>query len=104
MTAVTSTNVAKIFGLYPKKGTIEIGSDADLVILDPKIKKKITIEDCPYKIDWTPFEGIELQGSPVITISKGKIVAENGKFVGKIGAGEFVKGKISEEILKRPVA
>jgi dihydropyrimidinase len=104
MAAVTSTNVAKIFGLYPKKGAIEIGSDADLVILDPKIKKKITIDDCPYKIDWTPFEGIELQGSPVMTISKGKVVAENGKFVGKVGEGEFVKGKISEEILKRPVA
>jgi len=104
MAAVTSTNVAKIFGLYPKKGAIQVGSDADLVIIDPKAEKKITIDDCPYKIDWSPFDGMKLQGSPVMTISKGKVVAENGKFVGKAGAGEFVKAKISEEILKRPAA
>jgi len=104
MAAVSSTNVAKIFGLYPKKGAIEIGSDADLVIMDPKAEKKITIDNCPYKIDWSPFEGMKLKGSPMMTISKGKVVVENGKFVGKVGAGEFVKGKISEEILKRPAA
>jgi dihydropyrimidinase len=104
MVAVTSTNVAKIFGLYPKKGAIQIGSDADLVILDPKAEKRITIDNCPYKIDWSPFDGMKLKGSPVTTISKGKVVAENGEFVGKTGEGEFVKGNISDEILERPAA
>ncbi|MEM3018577.1 MAG: dihydropyrimidinase [Candidatus Bathyarchaeia archaeon] len=104
MAAVASTNVAKIFGLYPKKGAIQVGSDADLVIIDPEAEKKITIDGCPHKIDWSPFEGMKLQGGPVMTISKGRVVAENGKFVGKVGAGEFVKAKISEEILRRPAA
>ncbi len=102
MVAVCSTNVAKIFGLYPKKGAIEIGSDADLVILDPKADRKITIDNCPYKTDWSPFDGMKLKGGPVMTISKGKVVAEDGEFVGKTGEGSFVKRKISEEILKGP--
>jgi len=102
MVAVTSTNAAKIFGLYPKKGTIEIGSDADLAILDPKTDMKLSIENSPYKMDWSPYEGMQLHGSPVMTISKGKVIVENEEFTGKAGEGSFVKRKISEEILTSP--
>ncbi|MFX0209827.1 MAG: amidohydrolase family protein, partial [Candidatus Hodarchaeota archaeon] len=102
LAAVTSTNVAKIFGMYPKKGTISIGSDADLVILDPKLEKTITVEDSIYGIDWYPYEGTNVKGNPIITISKGKVVYEDNVFTGKAGDGEFLKRQISSKILSKP--
>ena len=102
LASVTSTNVAKIFGMYPKKGTISIGSDADLVILDPKLEKTISVEDSIYGIDWYPYEGMKVKGNPIITISKGKVVYEDNEFTGKAGDGEFLKRQISSEILTKP--
>ncbi|MFQ5821008.1 MAG: dihydropyrimidinase [Candidatus Heimdallarchaeota archaeon] len=104
LAAVTSTNVAKIFGVYPKKGAINIGSDADLVILDPKLEKTISVADSIYGIDWYPYEGMKVKGNPVITISKGKVVYEDNEFTGKAGDGEFLKRNISSEMLSKPSA
>lgn len=87
---VTATNVAKIFGLYPKKGTIAVGSDADLVIFDPNKEVKITKEILHENVDYTPYEGFEIKGYPVMTLLRGKVVAENGNFVGK-EKGQFIK-------------
>lgn len=88
---LVSTNPAKIFGMYPKKGAIQIGSDADLVVIDPKLKKIITAKELQENVDYTPFEGIEIVGCPVMTISQGEVIVENNKFVGEKGRGKFIK-------------
>lgn len=100
LSEVYSTNAAKIYGLYPKKGIISIGSDADLVVLDPKREKTITMEDSVDNVDWNPFEGMKVKGWPTITISKGKVLWEDGNFEGKAGDGEFLKRKLSPELFK----
>lgn len=77
--------------MYPKKGAIQIGSDADLVVIDPKLKKIITAKELHENVDYTPFEGIEIVGCPVMTISQGEVIVENNKFVGEKGRGKFIK-------------
>ena len=91
LVSLVSTNPAKLFGMYPKKGTIAIGSDADLVVFDPDKKVTLKAENLQTNCDWSPFEGWNLVGYPAVTISKGKVVAEDGKFVGEIGHGSFLK-------------
>lgn len=88
---LTSTNPAKIFGMYPQKGTIAVGSDADIVIFDPEKEVTVTKSILHENVDYTPFEGFKLKGYPVMTLCRGEIVAENGNFVGKEGAGQFIK-------------
>jgi dihydropyrimidinase len=88
---ITSTNPAKLFGLYPKKGTIAIGTDADLVVFDPEKKGTITWKGMQTNCDWSPFEGFALEGSPALTLSRGKVVAKEGTFVGDVGYGTFVR-------------
>lgn len=100
---ITSTNAAKIFGLYPKKGVLYVGSDADVVILDPKLEKNITTEESTYGMDWYPYEGMRVKGYPVATISKGKIIYEEGEFMGKAGDGEFLKRSLNPDLFKRPI-
>lgn len=87
---ITSTNPAKIFGMYPQKGTITIGADADIVIFDPKLKKTISRKMLHENVDYTAYEGFEVTGYPVMTLSRGKVVAKDGKFVGEVGAGKFI--------------
>lgn len=89
--SLTSTNPAKLFGMYPQKGTIAVGSDADLVIFDPEKKVTLKAQNLQTNCDWSPFEGWKLVGYPSITISRGKVVAEDGKFVGDVGYGKFLK-------------
>ncbi|MCL0077203.1 dihydropyrimidinase [Dehalococcoidia bacterium] len=96
---VVSTNAAKIFGFYPKKGVIAPGSDADIVIIDPNKKHSLNTADLHMGTDLSVFEGKEVTGWPVMTILRGKVIVENEKFVGKLGAGEFVKGKIEDPII-----
>lgn len=91
--SLVSTNPAKLFGLYPQKGTIAKGSDADIVIFDPKKKRTIDYKAMATKCDWSPFQGMKLTGYPVLTISHGEIVAKDGKFTGKTGRGKFLKRK-----------
>lgn len=88
---ITSTNAAKIFGMYPKKGTIAVGSDADIVIFNPDIEKTVTKEILHENVDYTPYEGMKLKGYPEITISRGKVIVENGQFIGEKGCGKFIK-------------
>ncbi len=90
---ITSTNPAKIFGMYSQKGTIAIGSDADLVIFDPKLKKTISQKMLHENVDYTAYEGFEVMGYPVVTLSRGKVVAKEGEFVGTVGAGKFIARK-----------
>ncbi len=86
-----STQPAKLFGLYPKKGSLEIGADADLIIFDPTLKRLISPEILHYNIDWNPFEGIKVVGWPIVTILRGKILVENGEFIGPSNYGQFQK-------------
>ncbi|AVP54314.1 dihydropyrimidinase [Clostridium tetani] len=88
---VTSTNAAKIFGMYPQKGTIAVGSDADLIIFDPNKEIEIKEENLNENVDYTPYEGFKLKGYPVMTLLRGEVIAKNGKFVGQKGVGKFVK-------------
>jgi dihydropyrimidinase len=82
---------ARLFGMYPKKGVIAVGSDADLVIIDPTIKKTMTFELLHENCDYTPYEGIPINGYPVMTISRGEVIVQDGEFIGKKGRGKFIK-------------
>ncbi|MEM2135964.1 MAG: dihydropyrimidinase [Candidatus Jordarchaeaceae archaeon] len=97
---VSSLNASKLFGLYPKKGLIAPGFDADIVILDHKLKRKVRLEDLHMDIDYVNWEGWELTGWPTMVISRGTLVIEEGQLVGKPGHGKPVRGKTDEEIIK----
>ncbi|GAB4379203.1 MAG: dihydropyrimidinase [Elainellaceae cyanobacterium] len=88
--ALTATNPAKLYGLYPRKGTIAIGSDADLVIWDTKRQVTITNEMLHHNVDYTPYEGMKLTGYPEITLSRGTIVCQQGELLVEQGRGEFL--------------
>jgi dihydropyrimidinase len=88
---LVSTTPAKLFGLYPRKGTIAVGSDADLVIFDPKRKHTISAKTHHMRVDYSMFEGIEVTGMPDVVLSRGKAVVEGDKFLGRVGQGEFLK-------------
>jgi dihydropyrimidinase len=98
--ALTSTNHAKTYGLYPKKGTIAVGSDADIALWDPKRKETISQKLMHGGSDYTPYEGIEVTGWPVSTMVRGKFVVRDGKLVGRLGGGDYVPREKSE--LARP--
>jgi dihydropyrimidinase len=88
---LVSTTPAKIFGLYPKKGTIAVGSDADLVIFDPKRQHTISAKTHHMRVDYSMFEGITVTGMPDVVLSRGKVIVDGEKFQGKAGAGSFLK-------------
>jgi dihydropyrimidinase len=88
---ICATRPAKIFGLYPQKGTIEIDSDADVVIWDPIEKITISAKTHHMNVDYNLYEGYEINGSPVTVISNGEIIVENNNFVGRIGRGKYLK-------------
>ena len=84
-------NPARLFGLYPKKGVIAAGSDADLVIIDPVVKQELTKNMLHENCDYTPYEGLPLNGFPVMTISRGEVIVKDGRFIGKKGRGRFLR-------------
>src|ERR1700738_302787 len=88
---LVSTTPAKLFGLYPRKGTIAVGSDADIVIFDPNEEMTISASSHHMRVDYSMFEGIQVMGMPVTVLSRGRVVVESDKFLGRAGAGEFVK-------------
>ncbi len=90
---INSTNPAKIFGMYPTKGIIRVGSDADIVIWNPEIKRTISASNHHMNIDYSMFEGIESAGKAEIVISSGEIIIEDDQFIGKPGRGRFIQRK-----------
>lgn len=90
---VCALNPAKIFGCSPEKGTLVVGSDADLVVYDPNKNFIISKDNMHSDVDHTIWEGVELKGYPVMTFSRGKLVFKDGEFVGHPGWGQFVKCK-----------
>lgn len=102
---ITSTAAAKLFGLYPKKGTIAVGSDADIVIFDPTVERTISAKDHHMAVDYNPFEGMQVTGEPVSVLSRGEFVIRDHQFVGKPGSGEFIKrAKFGKQTLGQDVS
>lgn len=97
LVAITSTNAAKIFGLYPQKGAICVGADADLVIFDPNKEKAIDWEDLHTDCNWSPYQGTRVVGWPVVTVSRGRVIVENNQFVGEVGWGRFIPCYLHQE-------
>jgi len=91
MVDACSTQAARIFGMYPKKGTIKVGSDADLVVYDPKFRGTFKHADGYSNADYSAYEGWERIGRPSVVTVRGQVQARNGKFVGTIGRGQFIR-------------
>lgn len=102
--AVSATNAAKLFGLYPRKGTIRVGSDADIAIWDPALRKTIRDEDMFSNAKYSTYAGWEVTGWPRTTIRRGQIVFDNGKILAKPGTGKFVPGERFRRPVLRPLA
>lgn len=90
------TNPAKIYGLYPKKGILQPGSDADIVIINPNDKEILTKSEMKSAVDYTAYEGMEIECKIDIVMQRGNIIVENNKFLGKKGDGNFLKRKINK--------
>lgn len=86
-----STSAAKIFGLFPQKGTIAIGSDADIVIFDPNVKREISAKTHHMNVDYNPYEGWEVTGEPTSVLVRGEYVIKDKEFVGVLGSGRYIK-------------
>jgi dihydropyrimidinase len=87
---VCSTGPARVYNLYPQKGTLAPGSDADIVLFDPEKRVTLITDLLHEHVDYTPYEGFELQGYPVKTYLRGQLIADNGEFLGKKFPGQFL--------------
>ena len=90
-----STRAAKLFGLYPRKGTIAVGSDADLVIYDPKYKGTISAKTHKVNCDYSGFEGMEIEGRPAVVMVRGVVQVRDGEFVGRRGMGKMLRREVA---------
>jgi dihydropyrimidinase len=88
---LTATTPAKLFGLFPRKGTIAVGSDADIVVWNPKATSTISAKTHHMRVDYSPYEGRTVKGKADVVFSRGQVVVDKGKFLGKKGRGKFLK-------------
>jgi dihydropyrimidinase len=88
---LTSTAAAKMFGLFPKKGTIAVGSDADIVIFDPNKEQTLSVKTHHMNVDYSAYEGKKIKGVVDTVLSRGSVVIDKGEFKGKAGSGQFLK-------------
>lgn len=95
---VSATNPAKLFGIYPQKGTIAVGSDADIVIFDPNKEVTIRHRDMHSRVDYELYEGFQVTGWPTHTLSRGEVIVENGSVLGNAGRGRLLKRKRFEPL------
>src|SRR5262249_25293143 len=93
-TDMVSSNAAKIMGLYPRKGALAVGSDADIVVLETGLNKTIRAADL-HETDYTPWEGHVVTAWPCVTVMGGKVVVENGAFSGDLKQGQFLPRKVA---------
>ncbi len=88
---IVSTNPAKMFGLWPRKGTIAVGADADIVVWDPNRQHTISAKTHHMNVDYNMYEGRTVTGAPSVVLSRGDVIVENGAFAGAAGRGQYVK-------------
>ena len=98
---ITSTNAAKLLGFYPRKGAIAAGSDADITIIDPSVKKRLSMDDLHLK-DYNPWVGWEVAGWPTTVVLRGKVMLEDGRFLGNTADGKLIPRKIDPSVLTGP--
>ncbi len=89
--AVTSTNTAKIFNIYPRKGAIQVGADADIIVWDPERERTISKDTHHQNVDYNIFEGMTVRGINTVTLSQGKVVYQDGEVVAERGAGRYIE-------------
>ena len=99
---VTSSNAAKILGMYPQKGAVAVGSDADFAIIDPSVKKALTMSDLHVR-DFSPWEGWQVEGWPTTVILRGKIMIDNNQLLGDGNDGQMILRKVDQSVLQRPI-
>jgi dihydropyrimidinase len=88
---ITSTAPAKIFGMYPRKGTLAVGADADIVVWDPDKRHTITAKSMHMRVDYSPLEGREMIGAPMMVMQRGRTLVRAGSFLGQPGQGQFLR-------------
>ncbi|MGK2935409.1 MAG: amidohydrolase family protein, partial [Gemmatimonadaceae bacterium] len=91
MVDACSTQAARIFGMYPRKGAVQVGSDADLVVYDPAYRGKFSLDESHSNVDYNAYEGWDRIGRPIVVTVRGKIQARDGQFVGTLGRGQFIE-------------
>jgi dihydropyrimidinase len=97
--ALTSTNPARIFGLYPRKGALQPGSDADMVIWDPEKRVRYGVAHAQHRTDYNLYEGWELTGMPEKVFLRGQLIVDNGEWKGRVGMGQFLKRSPGASVL-----
>ena len=95
--AASATNAARIYGLYPRKGVIAVGADADLAVWDPERDTTVTNAQLHHRMDYTAFEGARVRGWPVVTISRGDVIWRDGAILARPGRGQFISRRRAEE-------
>jgi dihydropyrimidinase len=88
---VVATSPARLFGLYPAKGTLAPGADADVLVFDPHRRMTLSAKTLHMRVDYSPYEGREVEGAPVSVLSRGEVIVEDGQFVGRRGRGRFLR-------------
>ncbi len=88
---LTAAGPARLFGLWPRKGTIAVGSDADLVIWDPERETRLSVETLHMRVDYSPYEGRVVHGGPSVVMSRGEVLVDRGEWKGRAGRGQFLK-------------
>jgi len=88
---IVSTTPARIFGMYPKKGVIAAGSDADIVVWDPQAEHLISAKTHHMRVDYSMFEGFQVKGNARTVLSRGEVIVDNGSFLGKAGRGQYLR-------------
>lgn len=91
LVAVCATNAARLLGMYPRKGVIAVGSDADIVLFDPQAEKTLSLDSSYILTGYHPYEGIHVRGLPVTTILRGQTIMQDNQFIGQKGAGQFIE-------------
>lgn len=99
---IIATSSAKLFGLFPQKGTIAVGSDADIVIFDPAAERTLSAETHHMNVDYNAFEGLTVKGEPVSVLSRGEFVIKDKVFVGAAGQGKYLHRKRFEAEAPHP--
>jgi dihydropyrimidinase len=99
--ALTATNHAQTYGLYPRKGTIALGCDADIAIWDPKQKRTIRAADLHDRTGYTPYEGMNITGWPTTVISRGEVIIDQGTFSASLGRGQFLSCGTPQPVLRQ---